>query len=195
MLNTMAFAVCFAVWILFGPSARLIARELHISASQAALLKTLPILVGTVTRVPVGILTDRWGARRTFSLLMAITTVGAMGLSFAGTWIQLVAGALLVGAAGASFASGVQAVSTWTEPARQGVFLGIFGAGNVGSAVTTLGMPVLLAGFGWRRTFQVYSAVAALGALSYFWSMRDAPRKGPGRSFGALLAPLGDLRA
>jgi NNP family nitrate/nitrite transporter-like MFS transporter len=193
--NTTAFGLCFAVWILFGPSTRLIAGELHIPASQAAFLKTLPILIGTLTRIPIGILTDRWGARRTFSLLMILAAAGALGLSFAASWMQLAAGALLLGAAGATFASGVQAVSTWTGPAQQGIFLGIFGAGNVGSAITTLGMPVLLAAFGWRRTFQMYSAVMALGALCYFVSMRDAPRKGPVRSFAALLAPLGDIRA
>jgi NNP family nitrate/nitrite transporter-like MFS transporter len=194
-LSTVAFAVCFAVWTLFGPSMRLVARELHIPASQAAFLKTLPILIGTVTRIPIGVLTDRWGARRTFSLLMFITATGAIGLSFTASQIGLLAGAVLVGASGATFASGVQAVSTWTDPARQGIFLGIFGAGNVGSAVTTLGMPVLLEALGWRRTFQVYGAMMALAALTYFWLMRDAPRRDPVRSFKALLAPLGDPRA
>lgn len=194
-LNTVAFAMCFAVWTLFGPSTRLVARELHIPASQAAFLKTLPILVGTVTRIPVGVLTDRWGARRTFSLLMFLPALAAIGLSFACNRVEIWAGAVLLGASGATFASGVQAVSTWTDPARQGVFLGIFGAGNVGSAITTLGMPVLLEAAGWRRAFQTYGAVMALGALSYFWQMRDASRRGPARSFSALLAPLGDLRA
>ncbi len=194
-LSTAAFALCFAVWTLFGPSMRLVARELHIPGSQAAFLKTLPILIGTLTRIPIGILTDRWGARRTFSLLMLVTAVGAMGLSFTVSRVGLWAGAVLVGASGATFASGVQAVSSWTDAARQGTFLGIFGAGNVGSAITTLGMPVLLVALGWRRTFQVYGVVMALAALVYFWQMRDAPRRGPVRSFKALLAPLGDVRA
>ena len=194
-LSTAAFALCFAVWTLFGPSMRLVAPELHIPASQAAFMKTLPILIGTVTRIPIGVLTDRWGARRTFSLLMFIAAMGAIGLSFSGSPAGLWAGAVLVGASGATFASGVQAVSSWTDPARQGVFLGIFGAGNVGSAITTLGMPVLLDALGWRRTFQVYGMVMALAALGYFWQMRDAPRRGAVRSFKALLAPLGAGRA
>ena len=194
-LSTAAFALCFAVWTLFGPSMRLVARELHLPASQAAFLKTLPILIGTVTRIPIGVLTDRWGARRTFSLLMLVAAMGAMGLSLCEGRVGLWAGAVLVGASGATFASGVQAVSSWTDPARQGMFLGIFGAGNVGSAITTLGMPVLIEALGWRGTFQVYGAVMALGALVYFWQMRDAPRSGVVRSFKALLAPLGDARA
>jgi NNP family nitrate/nitrite transporter-like MFS transporter len=184
-VNTAAFALCFAGWVIFGPSARLIAEQLHISPGDAALLKSLPILLGSLLRIPVGILTDEWGARRVFSCLMILGAAAIYGLTFATEWQHLLAGALAFGVIGTTFAVGVQSVSSWTPRPIQGLALGIFGAGNVGTALTTLGMPILLLSLGWQGTFQVYAAVLVLAAAGYWLLMRDAPEAGPLRTFAA----------
>jgi MFS transporter, NNP family, nitrate/nitrite transporter len=194
VVNTAAFAVAFAAWVMFGPSVRVVAAELGIDPSAAALLKAAPILVGSVLRIPVGILADRVGARITFPVLLVLGAVAAFFLSTASSYGVLLTGALLLGAVGTTFAVGVQSVSSWTSKARQGLALGIFGAGNVGTAMTTLGMPLLLVSVGWREAFQLYGGVLLLAAALYPWTLRDAPRSAPSPSVRTLLAPIASLR-
>ena len=193
-VNTGAFSLCFAAWVMFGPSARLIAEEMHIDPANAALLKSLPILTGSLMRIPIGILTDRLGARRVFTALAAVAAVAAIVLALSSGWAQLLAGALAFGLIGATFVPGVQSVSSWTPASRQGYAMGIFGAGNVGTALTAFGMPLLLESLGWRGTFLCYGAVLAITAVGYWLLMRDAPARGPARSRLDLLRPLADIR-
>ena len=193
-VNTGAFSLCFAAWVMFGPSARMIAQELNIDPAQAALLKSLPILTGSLMRIPIGILTDRLGARRVFTALAGVAALAAVGLALSSGWAQLLAGALAFGMIGTTFVPGVQSVSSWTPASRQGYALGIFGAGNVGTALTAFGMPLLLESLGWRGTFCCYGAVLALTSVGYWLLMRDAPAKGPARSQLDLLRPLADAR-
>lgn len=193
-VNTGAFSLCFAAWVMFGPSARLIAQELGIDPAQAALLKSLPILTGSLMRIPIGILTDRLGARRVFTSLATVAAVAAIALALSTGWVQLLAGALAFGMIGTTFVPGVQSVASWTPSSRQGYALGIFGAGNVGTALTAFGMPLLLETLGWRGTFCCYGAVLALTAAGYWLLMRDAPAKGPARTQLDLLRPLTDAR-
>ncbi len=189
-INTAAFALCFAAWVMFGPSSKAVAADLHLSAAQAALLKSIPILLGSVMRIPMGILTDRFGARRVFSLLIALGAATVWSVSLGTAWMHVVTGGLVLGLVGTTFAVGVQSVSSWTPGPRQGTALGIFGAGNAGTALTTLGMPFLLAAYGWRPAFRIYAAVLAVAAGAYFLAMRDAPSRGPARTVAARLAPL-----
>jgi NNP family nitrate/nitrite transporter-like MFS transporter len=189
-INTSAFALCFAAWVMFGPSSKAIAKELHLTAAQATLLKSFPVLLGSTMRIPVGILTDKLGARRIFASLMAVGAATIWSLTLAASWLHLIVGAFLLGMVGTTFAVGVQAVSSWTPGGKQGIALGIFGAGNAGTALTTLGMPLLLAALGWREAFRIYAGVMALAAAGYYLAMRDAPRRGPARRVSALLAPL-----
>lgn len=193
--NTSAFAFCFAMWIMLGPSSRLIASDLGVSIATATGLKALPILLGSLLRVPVGILSDRWGARSVLPGVIVISSTGALWLSFSQGIVGFALGAILMGLIGTTFAVGVQSVSSWTPPKRQGFALGIFGAGNVGTAMTTSGMPFLLASLGWRNTFRVYAAILLAVAVVYAVVMRNAPRKGKPPNLGVLLQPLRERRA
>lgn len=189
-MNTAAFALGFAAWVIFGPSIRFIAKELSIPLATATLIKTLPILTGSVLRIPVGILADRVGARALFPVLIWITAAALVGLSFAGTATALMAGGLVLGLVGTTFAVGVQSVSSWTAKNRQGFALGIFGAGNVGTAITTFGLPLLLTSMGWRGAFRVYAVGLALGGVAYWLIVRNAPRRGPALTLSGLIAPV-----
>lgn len=193
--NTVAFALCFAMWVMLGPSSATIAEDLDIPLATAKRLKAAPILLGSIVRVPVGILADRLGARFVFPAVILVSALGTLGLSFSQDATELAISALLMGLVGTSFAVGVQSVSSWTPPDKRGFALGIFGAGNVGTAMTTFGMPFLLAEFGWRSTFRIYAFALIAVAVLYFALMRNAPRQGAAPTFRALLAPLKDTRA
>jgi NNP family nitrate/nitrite transporter-like MFS transporter len=194
ILNTLAFALSFAVWVIFGPSSRLIAKELHVSPASAAFLKSIPILVGSVSRIPIGILTDRLGARLMFPFLMLLGGAGALAVSFASQYGQVVAGGAVLGFVGATFAVGVQSVSSWSPKRRQGTALGIFGAGNVGTAITTFGLPLLVVAWGWRFGFRTYAAGMALMSVVYAALVRNRPRQGAAPTIGAVIKPLAQAR-
>lgn len=132
-------------------------------------------------RIPIGVASDRFGARRTFSALLVMGAAAVFGLSYAGSFAAFLIGGLALGMVGTTFVVGVQSVSSWTPAARQGLGLGIFGAGNVGTAVTTLAMPALLVQLGWRQSFQLYAAMLLVTAIAYAVVVRDAPRTGPAR--------------
>jgi NNP family nitrate/nitrite transporter-like MFS transporter len=121
------------------PSIRVIAQEMHIPSATATLIKTLPVLVGSAMRIPIGILTDRIGSRIMFSLLMLVAAASVFGLSTAANSTHLLAGGMAMRLVGTTFVVGVQSVSSWTPNNKTGLALGIFGAGNVGIAITTLG--------------------------------------------------------
>jgi len=194
VFNTLAFALSFAVWVIFGPSSRAIAKELHLSLATAALLKSTPILVGSLTRIPVGILTDRLGARLVFPLLMLFGATAAFGISFGSSFAQILGGGAVLGLIGATFAVGVQSVSSWTPKAKQGTALGIFGAGNIGTAITTFGLPLVIAAWGWRGGFRLYAAGIVCMAVTYLGIIRNAPRKGTAPTFKVLISPLAQAR-
>jgi len=193
-VNTVGFALAFAAWVMFGPSVRGIAAELGISEQAAVWIKAAPILTGSVLRVPVGVITDRLGARWVFSGLLAIGAVATLGLSFATTATHLLVGGVIMGLVGTTFVVGVQSVSSWSPSSRQGTALGLFGVGNVGTAITTLCMPFLLATMGWRSSFRIYAFVLTVSAFAYFALVRDVTREGPRETVRGLLAPLEDGR-
>ncbi len=193
--NTIAFSVAFAAWVMFAPSVRLIAEEFGLSPSQATFIKSVPILTGSLFRIPVGMLTDRIGARVTFTGLMVLGAVAAFAMASFSTAPAFIAGGLVLGMVGTTFVVGVQSVSSWTPQSRQGLALGLFGAGNVGTAITTLGMPILLVAFDWQMTFRVYSAVLLLTAVAYWLLVRDAPRVGAHPTLSALLEPVRTVEA
>ncbi len=149
---------------------------------------------GSLLRIPVGVITDRLGARAIFPALMLVGAAAARWLSAATSAASLLAGGLLLGAVGATFTVGVQSVSSWTRPERRGFALGVFGAGNLGTAVTTFGLPVLLESTGWRPAFRVYAvALVALTAV-YGAAVRNAPRAGAPPSLALALAALKGAR-
>ncbi len=192
--NTIAFALCFAVWVVFGPSVRIIAKELHLPLTAATLVKTVPILIGSSMRIPVGMLADRFGPRSVMASVMATAGLATLYLNTAHSLSNLLIGAVFMGLCGTSFAVGVCAVSSWTPANKKGTALGIFGAGNVGTALTTFCLPMLMAGLGWRGAFRIYGFTLLAAAGAYALIGRDAPMQGARPSLAQILSPLSSLR-
>ena len=168
IVSTLAFTVCFMVWMMFGVIGIPLKKELGLNATQFGLLTATPVLTGSLVRVPLGIWTDKYGGRIVFALLMALTVPAIWLMAYATEfWHFLVIG-LFVGLAGGSFSVGTPYVARWFPKHRQGLAMGIFGAGNAGAAVNKFVAPALLVAFGWTMVPQVYAAVM-LGTVILFW--------------------------
>ncbi|MGZ8343659.1 MAG: MFS transporter, partial [Allosphingosinicella sp.] len=133
--STIAFTVCFAVWTIFSIIGLGVKEELGLSETEFGLLVGTPILTGSLTRVVLGVWADQIGGRRVFAAVMVLGAIATFLTSFADTYVELLIAALGVGIAGGSFSVGVTYVSKFYPRDKQGTALGIFGAGNVGSAV------------------------------------------------------------
>ncbi len=198
-LSTFSFTLCFAVWTIFSIIGVRIAEDLALSNTQLGLLMATPILTGSISRLFLGIWTDRYGGRRVFGILMLTTAACVYLLTFATTYEMLLVGALGVGLAGGSFIVGVAYTAAWFEPERQGTALGVFGAGNVGSAITNFGAPFLLVAMGWEQTAQIYAVVLAIMGVVFLVVAREDPlaeqrRREQASSLRAQMAPLRELR-
>lgn len=212
-LATSAFTLCFAVWVMFAIVAIPIREELSLSEAQFALLAAIPVLTGSVLRVPAGILADRIGGRASMIGLLLATAVPTFLVSRVGTddpvtaYEQLLALALLIGVAGTTFAVGVAWVSAWYPPAHKGFALGILGTGNVGASITKLFAPSLvtlvaaggLAGGivpgGWRLLPAIYSlALVAMAAVIWLFAPRPDELPARGRGLIEMAKPLARAR-
>lgn len=173
-LSTFAFTVCFAVWTIFSIIGISIKQELGLSETQFGLLVATPVLTGSISRIFLGILTERFGGRVIFPLQMVVTAVSVWLLTTVHTYELFLLAALGLGFAGGSFIIGVAYVSRWFERSKQGTVLGIFGAGNVGAAVTNFAAPFLVVAFGWEETARIYAIVLMITAvLFYFFAKTD----------------------
>jgi MFS transporter, NNP family, nitrate/nitrite transporter len=199
-MNTLAFACNFAVWTMFSIIGIKIKQELNLNDTQFGILVATPILTGSITRLPLGIITDRFGGRIVFFIQMLLVAIPTYGLAFATEYWQYLVIGLFVGLAGGSFAVGIAYTSAWFEDKRQGTAMGIFGAGNAGAAITNLVAPLILVAFGWRMVPQVYSIAMVVMAL-IFWmftypdpAQEERAKSGKHISLADQLAPLKELR-
>lgn len=200
-LSTFAFTLCFAVWTIFSIIGIRIKDELGLSESQFGLLVATPILTGSVSRIFLGIWTEKIGGRILFPIQMLLTAMATWLLASANTYPMLILAALGLGLAGGSFIIGAAYVAQWYPPKRIGTALGIFGAGNVGSAITTFFAPFLVVSFGWDNTARIYAVILALAAALYFLLAKTDPAhqksedaKAHSPTLAQQLAPLKNLQ-
>ncbi len=168
IVSTLAFTVCFMVWMMFGVIGIPIKKMLDLNETQFGLLMAMPVLTGSLVRVPLGIWTDRYGGRVVMAALMAATVPAIWLMAYATEYWHFLAIGLFVGLAGGSFSVGTPYVARWFPKQQQGMAMGIYGAGNSGSAVNKFVAPVILVAFGWAAVPQVYAAIM-LGAVLLFW--------------------------
>lgn len=168
IVSTLAFTVCFMVWMMFGVIGIPIKKMLNLSSTQFGLLTAMPVLTGSLVRVPLGIWTDRYGGRIVMALLMAATVPAIWMMGYATEYWHFLVIGLFVGLAGGAFSVGTPYVARWFPKNRQGMAMGVYGAGNSGAAVNKFVAPVILVAFGWAAVSHVYAAIM-LGALVLFW--------------------------
>ncbi len=166
--STFAFTICFAIWMMFAVLGVPLKTQLGLNETEFGLLAAMPVLTGSLVRVPLGIWTDRYGGRVVFFWLMVVCVVPIYLLAYATEFWHFLVLSLFVGLAGGSFSVGTPYVARWYEQERRGLAMGVFGAGNSGSALTKFVAPAIIAAYGWQMLPKVY-AVAMLATALIFW--------------------------
>jgi NNP family nitrate/nitrite transporter-like MFS transporter len=176
-LTTAGFAINFWAWALLSPLGPLFKDSLGLSAFEQALLVAVPVVVGSLGRIPVGALTDRFGGRVMFPAISLITIVPVLflGLTGHGSLAALLIGGFFLGLGGTAFAVGVPFVNAWFPPERRGLAIGIFGAGMGGTAISALTTVRLVDSGGVATPFIVTAVVLAVYAVVAALLLRDAP--------------------
>lgn len=143
ILSTLAMIVCFMSWSNFAPLASQVAQMFHLSVAERTLLLATPVLLGSIMRIPVGILSDRYGGKKVYLILMAFILIPLLMIPHVHSFGMLLFAALLVGMSGTSFAVGVSYASVWFPAEQQGLALGIVSMGNMGNAVAAMTLPYI----------------------------------------------------
>jgi NNP family nitrate/nitrite transporter-like MFS transporter len=167
-MSTLGFAACFAVWVIFSIIGKPIQTELGLTNAEFGMLIATPVLSGSFLRLPLGVLTDKYGGRSVFFLLMmsALLPLYLIGSWATEYWHFILLG-LFVGIVGASFSVGISYVAKWYPKEKQGLAMGIFGAGNIGTALTQALAPSLVVLYGWRMVPSIYAVVLFIVALVF----------------------------
>ncbi|MGZ4557379.1 MAG: MFS transporter [Mycobacteriaceae bacterium] len=182
---TVGFLINFWAWALIGPLGPTFGKELHLSSLQQSLLVALPVVVGSLGRIPVGALTDRFGARVMFPAVSALTIFPVLFVGLGGnSYARLLIGGFFLGIGGTAFAVGVPLVNSWFPPARRGLAIGIFGAGTGGTAVSAFTTIRLADAYGRSAPFILVAILLGIFTVVAALLLRTpAGRPAPGGSF------------
>ncbi len=203
-ITTLTFTLCFAIWMLNGVLITFLSSNqiYDWTLSEIGLLIGLPVLTGSVMRLPAGLLADRFGGKPVMIGLLLTCAIPLVLLSFADSYLSFALCSFGFGIAGSGFAIGVPYIALWFPKNRQGLALGIFGAGNAGAAITTLLAPTLLELFtnnfqnieGWRKLPIVYAGIMVTMAIVFYLSTTNKKPQQPPRTLKKQLEPLKSLR-
>ena len=172
--STISFTVCFMIWMMFAVLGIPIKEQLGLNETEFGLLAATPVLSGSLIRVPLGIWTDRYGGRIVLFVLMLACVIPIYMMQFATELWQFLVIGLFVGLAGGSFSVGTPYVARWFNKDKQGLAMGVFGAGNAGSAINKLIAPSIIVAAGWQMVPTVYAVIMLVTAiLFWFFSYHD----------------------
>lgn len=190
ILGTGAFALCFAIFGTVSAMMPVLKKQFQLAPVQASIVMAIPVLLGSLGRIPLGLLTDRLGGRKVFTWTMIVSVAAALLMERVETHSQLLVFGFFTGIALASFSVGVGFVSGWYSAERQGFALGVYGAGNVGQSLAAFGAPLLFVHLGFRNTFWSFAGLLAVWTAIFFLFARGAPRNAPPKSFAQTVRPL-----
>lgn len=173
--NTLAFTVCFMIWMVFAVLGIPIKEKLNLNQTEFGILAAMPVLSGSLIRVPLGIWTDRYGGRIVFFILMLICIPAVYLLQFAHSYWQFLILGLWMGLIGGSFSIGTPYVAKWFDREHQGLAMGIFGAGNAGTAVNKFIAPAVIVTFGWTMVPTLYAVILTIIAIVFWFTTYTEP--------------------
>jgi NNP family nitrate/nitrite transporter-like MFS transporter len=190
VLTTIAMAFTFTAWASLSPLISHFEELYGLSTTEKSILVAIPVLLGSILRIPLGILTDRYGGRRVYAILLLVSVIPLIGISFADSYYSLLAWALFLGVPGTSFAVSVTFVSKWTAKEKQGTALGINALGNIGTAIAgflipTLAFIVCIQSVFWLLTFPM-----AIMAVLIWTLTPDSPKVSEKKSLFSALSIL-----
>ena len=186
VLATLAFAVAFVGWSLIAPLAKRFQDDLDLTNTRTLMLTAVPVVLGSLLRIPVGALTDRLGGRVMFPIVLVVSAIPAVIFGFVEGYAALIVVGFFLGIAGSSFAVGVPFVAGWYPKERQGFALGVYGMGNIGTAIAAFGAPAIVDWLG-REALGIVAAILLVATAVVFYSMAEDPPRGPAVDYGAVL--------
>jgi MFS transporter, NNP family, nitrate/nitrite transporter len=189
-LSTTAFGLAFAVWGLLSGLAPLFKQQYGLTQTQVSLMVAIPVLLGSLGRLPAGLLADRYSAKPVMVALLLGCSVPAFALAFFRDNSSLMAWGFLLGLGGMTFSVGVAYTSPWFSREKQGMALGIFGMGTGGQSLAVFGGPVIAARFGMQAPFLLFGGLALLWGLLFLVAAQPAPFRRSPASLAEILKPL-----
>ncbi len=191
------FDLSFMVWVLLGPLAIQISKDLGLSPAQKGLMVATPLLAGALLRIVMGILVDHLKPKKAGLIGQVIVIIGLLWawLGHVNSYEQMLLLGIILGVAGAAFAVALPLASRWYPPEHQGTALGIAGAGNSGTAFAALFAPALAMSFGWHNVFGLAIIPLLVALVVYLVFAKDAPGEVPSKSLSEYLAVLKDKDA
>lgn len=164
-LQSLSLVAGFMVWVLISSLISQITLDIHLSKGEISLVTAIPVILGSLLRIPLGYLTNRFGARLMFMVSFILLLFPVFWISIADSLFDLIAGGFFLGIGGAVFSIGVTSLPKYYPKEKHGVVNGIYGAGNIGTAVTTFAAPVIAQAVGWKSTVQMYLVLLAVFAI------------------------------
>ena len=181
-MSTLAFTVCFAVWMMFAVIGIPLKQILHLNETQFGMLVATPVLTGALIRLPLGMWTDRYGGRIVFFLMMLATVIPIFLIEMLHQFWQFLVVGLFVGLAGGTFSVGIAYCARWFPRNQQGFAMGVFGAGNSGAALNKFVAPALVVAYGWTMVPRVYAGAMLVIALAFWFLTYSDPEHKVGSS-------------
>jgi MFS transporter, NNP family, nitrate/nitrite transporter len=167
-LQTVSLVLGFMVWVILSSLMPFIKEDIKLTSSQLAWVTAVPVLFGSVTRIPVGYWTNRYGARKLFMISFALLLAPVFWVSAADSFPKLIIGGIVLGIGGGIFSVGVTSLPKYYPKERHGFVNGIYGIGNLGTAVSAFGAPVVADRIGWEQTVLLYSVLLVVMAVMNF---------------------------
>jgi len=176
-LQTISLVLGFAVWVILSSLMPSIKEDIHMTSGQLTLVTAIPVLLGSVLRIPIGYWTNRYGARKIFTISFILCLAPVLWLTQADSFSDLIIGGFFLGIGGAVFSVGVTSLPKYYPKNRHGFVNGIYGIGNLGTAVSTFGAPVLAKQIGWSHTILAYSILLiVMASLNFLLGDKDEPK-------------------
>ncbi len=195
IMGTGAFFVCFAAFGSVSAMMPILRQRLALSPVQVSIGIAIPVLLGSLGRIPLGLLADRLGGRRVFLGVLAASALAVSSVAFVSSYAMLLTCGFFLGIALASFSVGVGMVSGWYPPKKQGMALGVYGAGNAGQSLAAFGAPIVARSLGFEWAFWTFAILVVVWLVLFALFARDAPRTGPPKPLREMLAPLRDRKS
>ncbi len=174
-LSTIAMILSFTVWTMIAQVAPIVQEMYELSDTKLSLLIAIPVLLGSLMRIPLGIASDRYGGRKIYTLTMLVLIIPLVGIGYAATYEMLLFWTFLIGLAGATFAIAISYVSNWYTSGKQGYVLGIVGLGNIGSAISGFTVPTMVTEFSLSWTFWGSAILMGLMTAVFWFFTKEAP--------------------
>lgn len=167
-LQTSSLVVGFMVWVLISSLMPYITADIPMTSGQASIVTAIPVILGSLLRIPIGFYADRFGARIIFLISFLVLLFPVFYLSVASSFVDLVIGGLILGIGGATFSIGVTSLPKYYPKEKHGFINGIYGVGNIGTAITTFGAPILAESIGWQGTVRVFLIIVVVYSALIF---------------------------